>query len=148
VFVTSPVCCFLTKQEYYARHLTAKIAIQKLRKLILHSDLEKTSSLPMTLNVTKGTVSTLVEGCSLFMLDNKNQRVFRLFYDNEDKCVCCVVIFMNRIIFQTTRQSMKQFNNSEYIYQYIIIVFLPQRATRLVEALRYKPECSGFDSRW
>jgi len=136
------------KTRLLCKTLNSQNCYTKLRKLILHSDLEKTSSLPMTLNVIKGTVSKLVEGCSLFMLDNKNQRVFRLFYDNEDKCVCCVVIFMNRIISQTTRQSMKQFNNSEYIYQYIIILFLPQRATRLVEALRYKPECSGFDSRW
>jgi hypothetical protein len=47
------------------------------------------------LNVIKATVSTLVEGGKLFMLEIKNQRVFRLLYDNEDKLVRCAVIFMN-----------------------------------------------------
>jgi hypothetical protein len=49
----------------------------------------------MTLNVIKATVSALVEGCKFFMLDIKNQRLFRLLYDNEDKYLCCAVIFMN-----------------------------------------------------
>ena len=81
----------------------------------------------MTLNVIKATVSTLVGSCKLFMLEIKNQSVFRLLYDKEVKYVCCAVIFMYRIIFQIVWQSLRQFSKNEYIYQYIIIFYLPQR---------------------
>ena len=40
-----------------------------------------------------------------------------------------------------------QENDVEYIYIYIYI-YIGHAVAQLVEALRYKPEGRGFDSRW
>ena len=72
------------------------------------------------------------------MLKFRNQDVLRLLYDNENKRVRCAVIFMIRIISQTAWQSLRQFTKSEYIYQFIIIFYLPQEVTRWSSWLRHR----------
>jgi hypothetical protein len=124
---TRLLCKTLNIHNYYTSNLEINFTLWSWKDVLSANDVE----------FYKSTVSTLVEGCKLFILEIKNQLVFRLFYDNEDKCVCCAVIFMIRIICQKAWPSLRQFSKSEYIYQYIIIFYLPQRATRWSSWLKH-----------